>query len=340
MRGLRVLSVGPGVAVQDLGRAGYLAKGLTRGGAADLKAVHEGAALLRQSVELAVLEMVGTGGSFEASEDIRIALTGAAMTAAVDGSAVAWNASHLVPKGSVLTLGPTRDGTYGYLHVGGGFDVPEVLGARATHQSTGLGALVAGGDMLAVGRDVGRDVGLTLPRDARFGGGAVRIVPSMQTYDFAEDIRARFAETVFRRDPRANRQGVRMDSEGEGFANPRALSIVSEVIVPGDIQVTGDGTPFVLLSESQTTGGYPRIGTVLPCDLPRVAQAPSGAEIRFEFLDLEDGAAVQARANADWAKLRKAAAPLVRDPADMQDLLSYQLVGGFVSAHDFPLDEG
>ncbi len=340
MRALRVLNVGPGVAIQDLGRAGYLAKGLTRGGAADVRAVHEGAALLRQAVDFAVLEMVGTGGSFEATDDIRIALTGATMTAAVDGSAVAWNASHILPKGSILTLGPTRDGTYGYLHVGGGFDTPSVLSARATHQSTGLGALVATGDSLDVGADRSGDVGLTLPRDSRFGGGVVRIVPSMQTDDFDAEIRMRFVDTTFRRDPRANRQGVRMDSDGDGFATPKALSIVSEVIVPGDIQITGDGTPFVLLAESQTTGGYPRIGTVLPCDLPRVVQAPAGAELRFEFVSLEDAAAIEARAQSEWCKLRSLAAPLVRDPAEMQDLLSYQLIGGVVSAVHSPLDEG
>lgn len=340
MRALRVHQVGPGVAVQDLGRAGFLAKGLTRGGAADRLAVLEGAALLRQSRDLAVLEMVGTGGIFEATDDVRIALTGAEMTAQIDGSAAAWNASHLVPKGGVLSIGPTRAGTYGYLHVGGGLDVEPMLGSRATHQSCGLGALVAAGDVLDVGADRGTDIGMTLPRDARFGGGVVRIVPSMQTDDFPEETRARFEATTFRRDPRANRQGIRMDSDGEGFSAPSALGIVSEVIVPGDIQVTGDGTPFVLMAESQTTGGYPRIGTVLPCDLPRVAQAPAGAELQFQFARLEEGAAIEARAKAEWAGLTKVATPLVRDPAMMQDLLSYQMVGGVVSATDTPLDEG
>ncbi|MEO0401520.1 MAG: biotin-dependent carboxyltransferase family protein [Pseudomonadota bacterium] len=340
MRGLVVHQVGPGVAVQDLGRPGFLAMGLTRGGAADVRAVHEGAALLGQSPDCAVLEMVGTGGTFEASEDMRIALTGAMMNAQIDGAAAAWNASHRVPKGGQLVIGPTRTGTYGYLHVGGGFETPAPLGSRATHQSCGLGALVTAGDVLPVGSDRGGDVGLTLPQDARFEGGGVRIVPSMQTLDFADDIRARFATTEFRRDPRANRQGVRLDSDGAGFANPKALSIVSEVIVQGDIQITGDGTPFVLMAESQTTGGYPRIGTVLPCDLPRVAQAPAGAVLRFEFLSLEDGRDVQARANADWARLPASVVPLVRDPAMMQDLLKYQLVSGAVSATHSELDEG
>ncbi|MEO0745361.1 MAG: urea amidolyase [Pseudomonadota bacterium] len=332
MRALRVHQVGPGVAVQDFGRPGYLAKGLTRGGAADLLAVHEGAALLRQSPDRAVLEMVGTGGTFEATEDTVIALTGAAMTASIDGAAVVWNASHALPAGASLVIGPTREGTYGYLHVSGGFATEPVLGARATHQSTGLGALVARGDALPMGNATATP-GMTLPRDARFNGGQVRIVPSMQTGDFSVETRERFENTVFQRDPRANRQGVRMDSD-QGFSNPDQLSVVSEVIVPGDIQIAGDGAPFVLLAESQTTGGYPRIGTVLPCDLPRVVQAPTGAELRFAFVTLDEGIAVQARADAAWSALGKAVHPLVRDPADMQDLLSYQLVGGVVSAMD------
>lgn len=340
MRGLRVLQAGPAMAIQDLGRPGYLAKGLTRGGASDVRAVHEGAALLRQDAGLAVLEMVGTGGTFEAMDDLRIALTGAVMTAQVDGSALVWNASHALPKGAKLTIGPTRSGTYGYLHIGGGIATDTVLGARAAHLSCGLGALVHKGDMLPAGADKGKDVGLTLPVDPRLNGGAVRIVPSMQTEDFDPAVRARFEETEFRRDPRANRQGVRLDSDGEGFSNPKALSIVSEVIVPGDIQITGDGTPFVLMAECQTTGGYPRIGTVLPCDLPRVAQAPAGTGLRFQFVSLEDGAAIQARAQADLLKLPGTVSPLVRDPALMQDLLSYQLIGGVVSATHSVLDEG
>ena len=326
MKALRVHQVGPGVAVQDFGRPGYLAKGLTRGGAADLLAGHEGAALLRQSPDRAVLEMVGTGGTFEATEDTVIALTGAAMTASIDGAAVVWNASHALPAGAALVIGPTREVTYGYLHVSGGFATEPVLGARATHQSTGLGALVARGDALPMGNATATP-GMTLPRDARFNGGQVRIVPSMQPEDFSAETRERFENTVFQRDPRANRQGVRMDSD-QGFSNPDQLSVVSEVIVPGDIQITGDGTPFVLLSESQTTGGYPRIGSVLPLDLGRVAQAPAGATLRFSFVDLEDAVAIERAARAVRDTLSQRVVPLVRDPRKMRDLLSHQMISG------------
>jgi len=160
----------------------------------------------------------------------------------------------------------------------------------------------------------------------------------MQTTCFSQATRARFTATTFRRDPRANRMGVRMDQPEDGFFADDVLSIVSEVIVPGDIQITGDGAPFVLMCECQTTGGYPRIGTVIPCDLPRVAQAPAGAEISFEFVTPEDAAKIELRARAEVASLSSRITALVRDPHDIRDLLGYQLVGGAISARADPYE--
>ena len=148
---LRVLQAGPAMTVQDMGREGFLAYGLTRGGAADILALHEGAALLGQSAELATIEMVGLGGTFEATSDTVIALTGAVMTASIDDVPVVWNASHDLPAGAKLSIGGMQSGTYGYLHVAGGFDTPVVMGARSSHLKAGVGALLQSGDEIPLG---------------------------------------------------------------------------------------------------------------------------------------------------------------------------------------------
>jgi allophanate hydrolase len=77
---------------------------------------------------------------------------------------------------------------------------------------------------------------------------------------------------------------------------------------------------------------------ILPCDLNKVAQAPVGSLLRFELLTLEEGTEVQARANAVLSGLRKSVKPLVRDVSSIQNLLSYQLISGAISAKDTPLD--
>ena len=329
---LEILSCGPALSVQDQGRRGYLAQGLTRGGAADLLALHEGAALLGQSPDLAALEMIGMGGAFRCTAPLRIALTGAPMAATLDGVPLAWNASHLMPAGTTLKIGGARHGTYGYLHLGGGIDTPLMLGARAAHSSAGLGAVLGAGGHLPIGHDSGSATGMTLPVADRFGGGVIRIVASMQTGLFDAQTQDRFAVTPFRRDPRGNRMGIRMDHDGPPFLAAGQLSILSDVIVPGDIQITGDGAPFVLMSECQTTGGYPRIGTVLPCDLGRVAQAQAGAALSFTFVELGEARAIEQRAATHRSGLGASLVPLFRDPHSIRDLLSYQLVSGAISA--------
>lgn len=333
-RGLIVHRVGPGVTVQDLGRPGFLAVGLGRGGAADRLALAEGAALLGQG-PLAALEMAGMGGTFEAIEDLRIALTGAPMRASIGGDRVGWQAVHRMAKGVVLEIGGAEAGSYGYLSIGGGLEGPEWLGSRATHLAAGIGGRVDAGDLLSVGPDGATDrVDLGLSVAPRWDGGLVRLVPSLQTDRFPEAELARFEATKFTRDTRGNRMGVRLLPEGDGFRAEGALSVLSEVITPGDVQITGDGTPYVLLAECQTTGGYPRIGSVLPCDLPLVAQARPGTELRFQFVSLDEATDAERKARAHRDGLRGACAPLVRDPWQMRDLLSYQLISGVIAGDE------
>lgn len=328
---LRVHRVSPGATLQDYGRDGYLAYGLSRGGAADRLALAEGAALLRQDPGLAALELPGSGGVFEATADIRIALTGAPMRAQVEGTLLAWNASHRLAKGVRLEIGAMLAGSYGYLHVGGGFDTAPLLGSRSAHLAAGVGGPVRAGDELPLGADPKDLTGMTFAADRRFEGGVIRLVASLQTDLFDAETRDRFASTAFVRDARANRMGMRLTSDGAGFSAMGGLNILSETIVPGDIQVTGDGTPFLLLAESQTTGGYPRIGTVIPADLAKAVQTPANGRLNFQFVTRDEALRAEERSRAYVRDLPKSCIPLVRDPALMRDLLSYQLISGAIA---------
>jgi allophanate hydrolase len=191
------------------------------------------------------------------------------------------------------------------------------------------------GDRLPVGPDAGGQA-VRLDVAERCNGGTLRVLPVPQTALFAPAERARFAATPFRRDARGNRQGVRLAFEGAPFLGAAGLSLVSEVVQPGDIQLTGDGAPYVLLAECQTTGGYPRIGTVLPCDLPVMAQAAPGTALRFRFVTLAEGLAACAPEAETLAALRRRLQPLVRRAEDIPDLLGHQLISGVTAGDDAP----
>ena len=339
-RTLEVIAAHPGVTVQDGGRPGLLASGVSRGGAMDPRALDEAGALLRTSVTAAI-EMAGHGGRFRiVGGDAVIALTGAPMRAEAGGRRLGWPGSHRLSDGDTLSIGPAERGVYGYLSVDGGFELPKILGAVSAHLLAGLGAPLASGDALPLGPPSRAEAGMTFDQEDRFSGGTVRLLPSAQTDRFGPEQIARLEQEAFAKDARANRQGARLSIEGEGFAAEGGLSVTSEAIVPGDIQIVGAGAPFVLLAECQTTGGYPRIATVIPPDLPRIAQAPAGAELRFRFVTLEEALEARRADSAAADELPRALRPLIRDPAEIDDLLAYKLIDGVTSGdeHDPPED--
>ena len=326
---LSIVSAGPSVTVQDMGRTGFLAAGLARGGAADRLALLEAAALLAQATPQAALEMAGFGGRFRFSAPTRIALTGAPMRATLEGAPLRWNASHLIPEGVTLEIGPAEAGIYGYLGVAGGIVTPPQLGARATQASAGIGHRLRAGDTLPVGDDPAPETPLlTLPEAHRFKGGTLRVIEGPQSGYFSADTRARFFATAFPAQA-GNRQGLTLGCEAP-FAIETGGSILSEPITAGDIQMTGAGVPAILLAECQTIGGYPRIGTAIPADLPLAAQTPQGATLRFRPVTLAEAEAACPSETRQLETLRAAVTPLRRTGFDTYALLGGQLIGGAI----------
>ncbi|WBU52667.1 biotin-dependent carboxyltransferase family protein [Paracoccus sp. SCSIO 75233] len=334
---VEVVSAQGTVTVQDSGRPGWLAQGISRGGAADPIAMAEGAALLGQDADLAAIELMSGSLKLRCERACRIALTGAPMRARLEGAGggrgLAWHGSHLVPAGAVIGITPGPAGGFGYLHFGGGIESEEWLGARSAHLAAGIGGPLQEGEKLRLGEDRGSTVDLVIDPLPRLEGGEIRAVESLQTRLYPPEQVARLQQVEFRRDSHGNRMGVRLDLDGaEGFAAPGGLNILSEIVQPGDIQVTGDGTPFVLMAECQTTGGYPRIATVLPCDLPIVAQAPPGTGLRIRLIERDAALRIMQAHAAELGDLRGRIGPRRRDPAQMADLLSFNLISGVVDA--------
>lgn len=336
---LTLQQAGPALSVQDVGFAHQTGQGLSMGGAADRMALFEAAALLGLDHVVAGVEMAGFGGTFTVSAPTRLALTGAPMRATLDGTPVVWNATLTLLPGQVLQIGAPMRGSYGYLTPAGGVDAAPFLGSRSTHLAAGIGSLLRAGDTLPVGPD---DLGDAVPNairaQDRFGGGSVRVMPGNQTDLFDAQTIARAQSTRFRRAARANRQGVGLDQDGDPFQATGAAGLTSDFLQPGDIQMAGQGEPIVLLCECQTIGGYPRLGTVIPDDLPIIAQAEPGATLSLQMLTLEQADALWRSDAHRLSEAKTRVSPMLRDPHDIADLLGYQLVGGVTRGDDLDDD--
>ena len=252
----------------------------------------------------------------------------------LDDLPLRWHATHLILPGQRLRIGGAQSGVYGYLTPAGGLATPDWLGSRAAHLTIGIGAPLAAGDALPCGDDPDVDrPACLIDAEPRFAGGAVRVMDGAQTALFEDEVLDAFFAVSFTRAPRGNRQGVQLDAPAR-FSAGQAAGLASDMIAPGDLQMTGDGIPYVLLAECQTIGGYPRIGQVIPADLARIAQAAPGTTLRFQRLTTAQADALY---RSDAALLREARTrcrSLIRDPSTIPDLLSYQLVGGVTAGRE------
>lgn len=316
-----IVKTSPGVTVQDLGRAGGMGLGLSRGGAVDRWAFLDGIALLGNVLDSAGLEVAGLGPTLRFGTDTRIALTGARMRAQLDGRPLPMLCVVSVSAGQTLRILAVEAGTYGYVHFAGGLATETELGGRGRHGIAGLGPVLFEGQELALGP--AQDTPLRSLPEARKPNGPIRVMPGPQTELFSPETRAAFEVAELKRSAMGNRQGVRLD--GPTFSTRAQLTLASDFISEGDIQLTGDGSPFVLLADCQTMGGYPRLGTVLPVDLPRVAQAMPSDALRFAFVSLEEAEAAWLDPCDYLEKRAQALQPLVRDPYEI-DLLSLDLI--------------
>lgn len=329
---------GPALSLQDLGRPNRLAQGLSRGGAADRFALFEATALLGSSTLLPAIEMAGYGGVFRTTAPMRFALTGAVMAASIDDTPLAWNRSYTLEPGQTLTLGAVIRGSYGYLTPANPILTDPWEHSQSTHLLAGIGRPLVTGQSLLLGHDPDpkRPDHKITPND-RFGGGFIRIITGPQTELFDADTIARFLNTRFKRSPQANRQGVRLDG-AEPFAANVPAGLASEFIQTGDIQMTGQGVPYVLLSECQTIGGYPRIATVIPADIPKMAQAPIGSYVEFDLISLDQADQACPSEASILQSLRCQASPCIRNPHDIPNLLGYQLISGMIAGTEFDED--
>ena len=125
--------------VQDLGRFGAQQYGVPVSGAMDVWALRAANRLVGNDEGAAALEITLAGPVLRFDRPGVIAVTGADLGACLDGQPMpSWQAVG-VAAGSELSFSGVRDGLRAYLGVGGGIDVPLVLGSRSTLLTARLG---------------------------------------------------------------------------------------------------------------------------------------------------------------------------------------------------------
>lgn len=256
----------------------------------------------------AVLEMHFPAAEIEFEHDSLIALGGADFDARLDGNPTPNWTCTTVSKGSLLKFARRRSGNRAYLAVKDGFHVDPWLGSASTNLVAGIGGFagrkLASGDRLECDTPsergsvtAGRSI---VPHYSRFG--TVRILAGNEFEYLTATSERLLVRSGFTLTNDCDRMGYRLN--GKPIHLLHDLRMVSSAVTAGTLQLLPDGQLIVLMADHQTSGGYPRIGTVIPVDLPILAQCGPGDGVSFEFVTIGEAERLSLRFETELNFLR------------------------------------
>ena len=281
---LEVLHSGFSTTIQDSGRINGLAYGIPKGGAMDTQLMYLANQLVGNPITNPVLEFTMQGGRYKFDDDSIISVTGRG-NAQINSDNIELNSRVFVNKGDVLNVSSGIMGRYNYLSVQGRIEAEEFWGSFSTYELAEKGGhngrKLKKGDVLFVKKGNENKSSLKVLSSKRY---TIRILKAPEFDDFPDKDINQIVKENFTVSLHSNRMGYRLNEcvlEGTKTGN-----IISSGCIPGTIQVPSSGAPIVLMADSPTTGGYPRIGVVHPEDLGGFAQKLPGETFKFEWCEL------------------------------------------------------
>ena len=284
---LLVIKPGMLTTIQDAGRWGFQARGVPVAGPMDPVSHRLANALVGNVREAAALEITLLGPELEFEDERLVAVTGAEFEMTLDGKAVPANAPFVVTAESRLRFGERRRGARAYLAISSGIAVPPMLGSRSTHLVSAMGGAagraLAAGDRLPLGDPRKVEGAVLAPQPAPVPlperHARLRVLPGPQRDYFSSDALDVLQSAPYTIGQNSDRMGYRLD--GPRLTHARGADIISDATPLGVLQVPASGQPILLMADRQTTGGYPKIATVISADVAVAGQLGPSDTITF-----------------------------------------------------------
>jgi len=287
MSGVWVVKAGMLTTIQDAGRWGFQSGGVPVAGPMDPVSHRLANALVGNERESAALEITLLGPELEFEDERLVAVAGAEFELSLDGRPVPSNAPFIVAIGSRLRFGTRRLGARAYLAVSGGIAVPPTLGSRSTHLVSAMGGLngraLTAGERLPLGEPALAQRTALAPQTALVPlpdrHARLRILPGPQVDYFSADALDVLQSAPYAVAQNSDRMGFRL--KGPRLTHARGADIISDATPLGVLQVPASGQPILLMADRQTTGGYPKIATVIAADMAVAGQLAPADTISF-----------------------------------------------------------
>lgn len=318
---------GPLVTFQDIGRPGNMRYGVSASGPMDIISFEAANAVLGNETKQTAIEISLGGLILQCHEgSITLAITGGDFLIEYQGQRISSWTVLTIKKGERLSVRAGKSGSWAYLAFSGKLNVKDWLNSSSTHSTSGFGggALKTGQKFtLSDASNQENRIGPILKPNFNTND-LIHAVLGPQDQYFMNTAIKIFSDSIFKVSDNYDRMGMQLI--GPKLELKRALSIPSEPVVKGSIQVSGDGIPTILLADHQTTGGYPKIATVISSDINRLVQFRSNQSVKFILINSNE-ALQKARKFLDMKEKYLQKISISKGTLE-QRLMSENLIGG------------
>jgi biotin-dependent carboxylase-like uncharacterized protein len=290
---LEVIDVSGLVTFQDSGRRGFAGYGVPASGPMDWFAYQAANSLVGNSANATVIE-IGLGEAvFRAKRNCVLAVTGAGYEVLNYVWTFPLWTSFFMRAGWYVNIKKKSGGNWAYLASAGGFESAPVLNSSSIYLRGGLGDAIHAGDVLQTGkpsRELLKLAARNFPVEnymAYSQSPVIDMIAGPQKEWFTEKGCQTFLNSEYTLSKSFDRMGYRLD--GNPISHAGGADLISEGMTMGSVQVPANGQPIVMMADSPTTGGYPKIANVVKTSFPLLAQCEAGtSKIRFREIAVDE----------------------------------------------------
>ncbi|MCW2254224.1 KipI family sensor histidine kinase inhibitor [Providencia alcalifaciens] len=296
-----VLATGLQTLLQDFGRIGQSALGISESGAMDKAALRSANRLVGNAINEAAFEITQGGFKAQANCSMLVAVTGATCVLEVTTiEGVKYSAQQYQPiqlaRGDIIRFSRVTKGVRSYLAIRGGIEVAAVLGSCSFDILAQVGPEpLTAGQTFAI-KPLKHQTAISLNETPMIDYPStdevvvLDVVLGPRTDWFTAQALHSLTSQLWQVTAASNRIGLRLQGETP-LEREKHQELPSEGTCVGAIQIPANGQPVLFLNDHPLTGGYPVIGAVCEYHLDLAGQIPVNAKIQFnpigEFKEFE-----------------------------------------------------
>jgi antagonist of KipI len=296
---IKIIKPGMAATLQGAVRSGYRSMGIGSSGAMDNFAMKAANYLTGNESSAAVIEINFPAPEIMFFQNALISVTGANFGAAINDSAVPGWTLLFVKKNSILQFKKRVSGARAYIAVQGGWQATEWLNSYSTHLKAAAGGysgrILQKDDVIEfTATDLSFDENKIYPwhiseielNKIYQPPSNIRCIHGIE-WDLLDDVsKINFEKNDFIISEQSDRMGYRLNSAA--LLLQQQTELISSATDTGIVQLLPEGNCIILMADHQTTGGYPRIASVIKADLPKLAQAVPLSKINFACVSLQE----------------------------------------------------